>query len=195
MIAGATTTTSPPSPIRWPKSLYHQMAESGWFRDKRVQLIEGEIVEMAPMGTPHWVVGNNTYRALLPVFPLDRFTITVQYPIDLGPGSEPEPDVAVMKGQPSDYANALPTADSILLVIEVSDSSLAFDRGRKATMYATGGIAEYWIIDISNRTVEIYRDPIMAEGRYRDVTIHGAGSTVTPLTAQGASVRVSALIP
>ena len=65
-----------PSPIRWSKSLYHQMAEFGWFRDKRVQLIEGEIIEMAPMGAQHWVVVNTTYRTLIQMLPLEQYTIS-----------------------------------------------------------------------------------------------------------------------
>ena len=184
----------PPSPIRWSKSLYHEMADSGWFRDKRVQLIEGEIIEMAPMGTQHWVVVNTTYRTLLPRFPLDRFTISIQCPIDLGLDSEPEPDIAVIKGIPTDFANALPTANSIQLVIEVSDSSLVFDRERKARIYAAAGIVEYWVMDISARTVEVYRAPIAAESRYGKVTIYRGDESITTAAGDGKPIPVSDLM-
>jgi len=170
------------------------MANSGWFRDKRVQLIEGEIIEMAPMGTQHWVVVNTTYRALLARFPLDQFTISIQCPIDLCLDSEPEPDIAVIKGIPTDFANALPTANSIQLVIEVSDSSLAFDRERKSRIYAGAGIVEYWVMDIAAMTIEVYREPIVSECRYGTVTILGIDSALSPLFGDGASIPVTDLL-
>ena len=166
------------------------MADLGWFRGKRVQLIEGEIVEMAPMGSTHWVAVNSAYRAIIPLFPFDRFTVTMQCPIDLGPASEPEPDIAVIEGLPSDFADGLPTANRIRLMIEVSDSSLKFDRGRKAGVYAAAGIAEYWVLSTAKRTLEVYTDPIPVESRYVHVTIHAESESVRPTACASRSVRV-----
>jgi Uma2 family endonuclease len=190
MAVSATIQSMPPSPIRWSKSLYHEMANYGLFRDKRVQLIEGEIIEMAPMGTQHWVVVNTSYRTLIQRLPLELFTIAIQCPIDLGSDSEPEPDIAVIKGVPSEFASALPTAASIHLVIEVSDSSLAFDRERKCRIYATAGIVEYWVIDVAGRTVEVYREPIISESRYRTVSILDISAAVTPLFGDGIEIPI-----
>ena len=148
---------------------------------------------MAPMGTQHWVVVNTTYRTLIQVLPLEQYTISIQCPIDLGSDSEPEPDIAVIKGVPSQFVNALPTATSIQLVIEVSDISLAFDRERKARIYAAAGIIEYWVIDVSARTVEVYREPIASESRYATVSLLGISAAVTLPFGDGCDVPVNDL--
>jgi Uma2 family endonuclease len=193
MAQGASTTTELPSPIRWSKSLYHQMPGLGWFRNKHVQLIEGEIVEMAPMGSAHWVALNNAYRALAVVFPVDRFTLTMQCPVDVCPNSEPEPDITVIEGLPGDFAAGLPTADRIRLVVEVSETSLAFDRGRKAGVYNSAGFAEYWVLDVANRSLDAYTDPIPAESRYAEIRSLTHSDSVNPQVSSTASVRVADL--
>ncbi len=164
----------------------------GWFHGRRVQLIEGEILEMAPMGTPHWIAVNKVYRALWPVFSMDRFTITMQCPIDLDASSEPEPDVAVIEGLP-DEATGLPTPGQVRLLVEVSDSSIALDRGSKAHKYASAGVADYWIVCLKDRTVELHREP--ANGVYSIREVHRAGESITPIAAPQSEIRVSDLLP
>ncbi|MGO8672438.1 MAG: Uma2 family endonuclease [Capsulimonadaceae bacterium] len=187
-----TESLAAPHPVRWPKSLYHQMAEMGWFYGRRVQLIEGEIIEMAPMGTPHWIGVNMAYRALLPVFPVDRFTITMQCPIDLDTTSEPEPDIAVIEGLPQN-ATGLPIPERIRLLVEVSDTSIALDRGTKARKYASAGVVDYWIVCLKDRTVEVHREPV--DGEYSVRSVYRAGGSVTPVTAPESEIRVSDLLP
>lgn len=180
-----------PATWRWNKKLYYQMAEMGWFQDKRVELIEGEIIEMAPIGSAHWSAVNLASQRLRDVFGAG-FVVSVQSSLDLGPSSEPMPDIAVVAGSARDYKNALPK--SAVLVVEVADTSLSYDRTTKAELYAQAGIPEYWIINLTVRQVEIYRDPT-PNATYQARAVFKEGEQVSPLGQPEGALAVADLIP
>lgn len=120
------------------------------------------------------------------------FYVLSQLPIGLSTDGEPEPDLAVVAGEPDDYTNH-PTEKETLLVVEISDTTLAFDRSEKSELYAEAGILEYWILDINARTLEVRREP---RGKsYWSIQFHDDTQTVAPLSAAGATVAVRALLP
>jgi Uma2 family endonuclease len=173
------------------------MGELGWFQDQRVELLEGEIIQMPNPGNPHCISTDNTAEVLRDVFPREHYWVRMQMPLDLGLASEPQPDVAVVPGPKSSY-QAHPT--TALLLVEVSDNTLAIDQGRKASLYARAGLADYWIVNLVQRQVEVYRqpvpDPMAVYGyRYADVTIAKPGDEVSPLAAPQVRIAVSALLP
>ncbi len=148
---------------------YYRMSEAGILTPRdRVELIEGEIVEMSPIGTRHAVCVNRLARILFASLS-DEITISVQNPVRLNNFSEPEPDFALLKGQPEDYSGRHPGPEDIFTLIEVSDSTLEYDRARKATLYAREGIRELWIVDLGASALEVYRSP-SPEG-YRQVRV------------------------
>jgi Uma2 family endonuclease len=146
----------PPRAFRWPKSLYHQMGELSWFRGKRVELIDGEIIQMAPMGTPHFSTLNIAQRALASAYGHSHF-VSVQCPFNAGDNSEPEPDIAVIKGDARDFYDRLPS--SAVLIVEIADSSLAYDRATKLAIYSRSMIPEYWIVNLVDHVIEVYAEP------------------------------------
>jgi Uma2 family endonuclease len=186
-----------PRPARWTREQYYEMAARGWFRGKRALLLGGEIIEMMPQGNWHSVVIGKVQYALDRAFPHGSFWVRIQMPLDLPDGtSEPEPDVAVVPGKPDDYTQHPSTA---LLVVEVSDSSLRLDR-RKANAYAAAGVPDYWIVNLPDHVVELYRDPVpdaMAEfgHRYATVSTLRPGEFITPKSAPGVPVAIADLLP
>lgn len=151
---------------------YYRMAEAGIFNeDSRVELIRGQIVDMSPVGAPHFGMVNRLNR-LLSAMLAGRAIISVQNPLRLDDGSEPQPDVMVLRPRADDYDSAAPNAGDVLVVIEVADSSLAEDRAVKAPLYAESGITEYWIVNLVERVVEVCRQP--EGGSYVDVRRVGA---------------------
>lgn len=138
---------------------FHRMAAAGILNeDSRVELIRGQIIDMAPIGAPHLNMVNRLTR-LLPAILGDLGILSVQNPVRLDDGSEPQPDVAVLKPRPEEYETATPRAADVLLVIEVAETSIDDDRAVKAPLYAGSGIPEYWIVNIVDRVVEVYRQP------------------------------------
>lgn len=156
----------------------------------RVELLEGEIVEMSPEKSRHAAAVDLTAETLRRAF-ADGFTIRVQHPLALSEISEPEPDVAVVVGSPRDYAAAHPT--TALLLVEVADTSLDYDRRRKTIVYARAGIDEYWILNLVDLRLEVYRQP--SESGYLSHQVLGREATVSPLAAPHAVVRVADLLP
>ena len=145
---------------------YHRMAEAGILdEDSRVELIKGQIVDMAPIGAPHLGMVNSLNR-LLSALLAGRGLVSVQNPVRLDDGSEPEPDVAVLRPRADDYGSATPRPEDVLLLIEVADSTLHDDRDVKIPLYAESGIPECWLVDIVGRAVEVYRQP--TGGRYAE---------------------------
>lgn len=142
------------------------MGEKGIFPpDARLELIEGEIVEMAPIGSPH--AGRvNILTRLLSQRAGDRAVVAVQNPMIAGIHSVPQPDLALLAPRADSYTESHPTAADVLLVIEVSDSTLAFDQGAKLALYARSGIPEVWIVDVAGRALRAFRDPVA--GAYRE---------------------------
>lgn len=185
-----------PRPRPWSKAEYHQMGELGWFVDQRVELLEGEIVEMPVPGNPHCISIDNVAEALREIFPRDKFWVRMQMPLDLGLDTEPQPDVAVVAGPKESYVQHPTTA---LLVVEVSDSTLAIDRGRKAALYARAGIADYWIVNLVDRQLEVLRLPIQdvsmsRNSRFTEMTIKASSELVSPVASAGSSIKVIALL-
>jgi Uma2 family endonuclease len=138
---------------------YLRMGEAGVFGpEARLELIEGEIVEMAPIGSAH----ASTVRRLDRLFGRragDLALVSVQSPLVIGERSVPQPDVALLKPRADDYYGSHPSAADALLVIEVSDTTLRFDLSTKIALYARAGIAEAWVVDVEGRVVRVFRDP------------------------------------
>jgi Uma2 family endonuclease len=161
-----------PIPKRFSREEYYRLGELG-FLDERTELIEGEILEMPPIGPDHASVGTILRRLLESQLSSD-WHVRDGVPLDLGERNQPQPDFAVVKGSPKDYMLAHPTEAA--LVIEVSKSSLDFDRKAKSALYATSGIPEYWIVDLASKCIESYRD--LTEGRYSNVVNFNRGETI-----------------
>jgi Uma2 family endonuclease len=153
---------------RFTRAEYYRMAEVGILgEDDRIELIKGEIVEMSPIGRRHRAfVGN--LNQLLAVRLAGRAFVWMQNPIVLSEDTEPQPDLAVLRRRPVPYKEREAWAEDAFLLIEVADSSLAYDRTTKLRLYAEAGIPEYWVVDCISETVEVHRAP-SPEG-YRDVT-------------------------
>jgi Uma2 family endonuclease len=138
---------------------WHKMGEANIFPpSSRVELINGEILDMAPIGINHTSHLKRINKLFTRLMPEDLFT-SVQDPLQLGDLSEPEPDFMLLKSEPTAYGTRNPNADDVLLLIEVADSSLKFDETEKLRLYALHGIPEYWILNVNKSCVEIYRTP------------------------------------
>ncbi len=171
---------------------YHRMAETGVLaRDARVELIEGVIVDMAPIGSRHAATVNRLTRALTAAVGT-RAIVSIQNPIRLGERSEPQPDLALLRPREDFYAEAIPTAADTLLVIEVSQATAAFDRQVKVPLYAQHGVPEVWIVDLDFSLVRFYRAP--QGDRYTDITAtETPGPTPVPMLP-GVTVDLSGLL-
>ena len=138
---------------------FHRMGEAGILgEDERLELIEGEIIEMTPIGSPHGGRVNQLNRLLTQAVG-ERAVVAIQNPVVLGEHSEPEPDLALLRPRADFYTSSHPQAADVLLLIEVADSSLASDRDIKVPLYARHGIPEAWIVDTEHRCVLRFADP------------------------------------
>ncbi len=157
---------------------YERMIEAGVLRDgERVELIEGEILCMAAIGVPHWWAVNVLNDFFTPRV-TGRAIVSIQMSVQLAPGSEPEPDLAIVRRKDF-YRTGLPGPADTLLVIEVSDSSLTYDLKRKIPVYAAAGIPEAWVFNLRGEQALIHRKP--RGRRYTEVTTVERGGTLTPL--------------
>jgi Uma2 family endonuclease len=166
---------------------YERMGEAGILSENdRVELIEGEIVEMSPIGERHAACVGRLTQVLSLLFQRQAI-LWIQNPIRLDDYSEPQPDVSVLKPRADFYGQALPTPADVLLIIEVSDSTLEYDRQIKVPLYARAGVPEVWIVNLADERIETYADP--AAGAYQMTAVAGRGEEVR---AQGlASLRLS----
>jgi Uma2 family endonuclease len=185
-----------PKTRRWSLDEYHQMEGLGFFRDGRVELIDGEILEKPVPNNPHVVAMHVTEDALRSAFGAG-FWVRTQSPLDLGLSSEPQPDLAVVPGKARDYTAAPTTA---LLVVEVSDSSLAYECKEKASLYAEAGIADYWIVNVVNGQLEVFRGPAPDASQafgfgYSSQTILNRGDVIAPLAALNSPIAVADVLP
>jgi len=156
---------------------YHRMGEAGIFsEDDRVELIEGEVIDMAPIGSKHANTVDEFVQLIARQLP-KKGRLRVQNPVLLNDGSEPQPDLTIVANR--SYSAAHPSPEDILLLIEVADTSLEYDRSVKIPLYGRHGIPEVWLVDLESRTVEVFREP-SAEG-YRALQRHGAGEHLKPL--------------
>ncbi len=184
-----------PDRFRWTREQYYAIAELGFFDDKRVELIQGEILRMT-INPPHSISTEFAADLLYTIFK-PGFRIKIQSPLDLGRHNQPEPDLAV-----------IPLADRIelihptaaLLLIEVSDSTLRKDRTIKAHLYARAGVPDYWIINLVDRQLEVRRKPEAdperrGRFRYAEVTVVPEAGRMAPLAAPGSWIPVADLLP
>jgi Uma2 family endonuclease len=176
---------------RWSRDAFLRLAELGVFAaDEKVELIEGDIVPMAPPNPPHSGAINPVGKLLESAFG-SGFHMRTEQPLVLGEDTQPQPDVVICVGEAADYRRRFPTAEDVRLVVEVSDTTLAEDRAVKGPLYARAGIPEYWILNLRDACLEVFREPDGA--RYRAQRLYTAGETVAPLAA-AASVDVAALL-
>ena len=188
-----TTTVLPPqttTPTRRPFTVeeYCAMAEAGILaEDERVELIDGEIIVMPPLGEPHehgtdWLNRRLTYRLY------DRALVRVQGSIRLNDGSLPQPDIAVLRLRPEHYRER-PTPADVFLLVEVADTSLEYDRDVKLSRYAAAGIPEVWIVNLRTRQVEAYDSPV--DGAYQNWRVVEADGSISPLAFPDVELLVS----
>ena len=176
---------------RFSRQEFARMVEAGIFGpDDHVELLDGEILDMAPQRSRHATAVTLLGDALRTVFDTE-VTVRLQLPLSLDEHSEPEPDVAVVSGGPRDYRDAHPT--TAMLVCEVSDTTLAFDRGKKLMAYANAGIPEYWILDLNAERLEIYREP--KGSGYAFAQVLRSDEHAAPIFGPGNPVVVRDLLP
>ncbi len=157
---------------------FYRMAEVGILsQHDRVELLDGEIVDMTPIGSRHAACVNRL-NSLLADLLGRRAIVSVQNPIDLGPDSEPQPDLAVLRPRADFYGEAHPGPEDILMVIEVADTSADFDRTVKLPLYARAGIREAWVVDLGSESVEVHQGP--AERGYQSVEALRRGQRLVP---------------
>ncbi|MDZ7751512.1 MAG: Uma2 family endonuclease [Gammaproteobacteria bacterium] len=184
-------TIAAPQAFRWTRDMYDRMVDEGILGPHtRVQLIDGEVIEMLPQGSRHAGVVQLVGEALRKGCPEDAH-VRFQLPLALDDHSEPEPELGVVPGVPRDYIKAHPA--TALLVVEVAESSLGLDRTRKHRIYACNTIPEYWIVNLAEVALEVHRSP--RGEAYEERRELKAGATIAPLAWEGAPVAVADLLP
>lgn len=173
------------------RTQFECMIDHGIFApEERLELLEGELLTMSPQKSQHATAVTLVGDALRAAFGAD-VTVRIQLPLILDDASEPEPDVAVVPGQPRAYRDTHP--DTALLICEISDTTLQYDRGRKQAAYARAGIPEYWILNLNDPGLDVYRQP-STQG-YLEQLHRSAGTQIAPLARPAALVNVSDLLP
>jgi Uma2 family endonuclease len=181
---------------RFTRAEYDRLIELGVFQpDEDIELIGGELIVAEPQGAPHYTAIRKTAKALEAAFG-PGWDVRMEGPIGLDDESEPEPDVAVVPGSVDDYAREHPSRP--VLTVEIAESSLALDRWHKGSLYARAGLADYWILNLVDRVLEVYRVPVQDAAapfgwRYAQREVLDTFARVTPLAAPQASVSVSQL--
>jgi Uma2 family endonuclease len=168
---------------------YHRMGEAGILgEDERVELIEGEIVQMAPIGPRH--IGGVINLTRLFITRLgDRAVVSPQNPVVIPPRSEPQPDLVLLRPRAVSYSRERPNVQDVLLAVEVADTTVRYDRLVKARLYARAGMPEFWLCLATDGAVEVYRGP--GTDGYAAVTLHGPGEIVAPLAFPDVGFAVS----
>jgi Uma2 family endonuclease len=187
-----------PVPLRhWTRAEYERVVNLGLFRDEPVELVGGQLVVAEPQGSYHATalgVADDLLRAVLP----RGWIVRAQMPLALDDESAPEPDLAVVPGTRADYRDRHPARP--VLVLEVADSSLDFDRLHKASLYARAGVEDYWIVNLIDRVLEVYREPVQdpsaAYGwRYRSIETLAPPSRIVPLALPSTRIAIADLLP
>lgn len=186
-----------PTRKRWTREEYYRLAEQGWFLNQRVELIDGEIVQLSPQSPQH-SSGSDKIRALLQQIFGDAYWVRVHSPLKHGDFSEPEPDVSVVRGTLEENEDEHPT--TAVLVVEVSRTSLKYDKTTKSLLYAAMAIPEYWVLDLANRNLIAHRDPVADQSnsfgsRYASIVVLGEEDSVSPLGAPAASIPIRDMLP
>ena len=196
----ATQVATPPSESaqtrqrrRFTVAEYYAMAEAGVLGpDERVELLDGEIVVMAPIGNRHAFCVDWLARFWILAL-AERAIVRIQNPVRLNNSSEPEPDVALLAWRDDFYVSGHPGPQDVLLLIEVADSTVDFDRNQKLRLYARAGITEVWIVNLQDRRVETYAEP---EGdQYGSIRHYGPGESVAPLSFPDITLEVERVMP
>ena len=187
-----------PKPYRYTVKEYDRIFDMGLFRGRRVELVEGRIILMAPQYEPHVAGVSLAARAVENAFGAG-YWVRRQSPIRLGERSKPEPDVAVVTGSEEDYIDT-GTPTNPLLVVEVSDATLRLDRDRKAAVYAKHRVADYWILNLIDRHLEVHRAPIADpthrfKFRYSSIVVLRLGEFVIPIAAPSARIEIARMMP
>ena len=183
---------------RWTRIEYEKLIDLGIFQPgEPIELIGGELMVAEPQGAAHYTAIWKTAKVLEAAFG-PRWVVRTQGPIGLDEESEPEPDVAVVPGSADDYRSAHPSRPA--LTVEVSESSLSSDRERKGSIYARAGLRDYWILNLEEGVLEVYREPAADPSalfgwRYARRQVFNASARVSPLAAPDASIRVGDLLP
>lgn len=183
---------------RWTRVEYERLIDRGVFQPgERIELLAGNLVVREPQGTPHATGIRLVTQALREVFG-QGWIVDMQLPVALDEESEPEPDVSVTAGDPRDFLPSHPARP--VLVVEVAEVSLSFDRSEKGSLYARARVSEYWILNLHDRVLEVYREPnpdlTAPHGwAYRMRLTFGAGEHVTPLVAPSARLLVADFLP
>ena len=182
---------------RWKRAEYARLVELGAFVSDPIELLGGELIVAEPQSPYHASAIQRVDYALRSVLP-PGWLVRVQSPVSLDDESEPEPDLAVVPGHPGDYPDAHPASPA--LVIEVADSSLGFDRRDKGSLYARARLADYWIVNLVDRVVEVYRNPARAASAphgwaYQTVATLTPPAVVVPLGLTGVQIAVADLLP
>jgi Uma2 family endonuclease len=186
-----------PRTFRWTREEFYRLLGWGCFDGRRVELLDGEIMEMAAQTNLHLAALTLVADALRPAFG-PGYWVRVQGTLDLSPHSVPDPDVAVVEGDPRRPSPDNPTF--ALLIVEVSNTTLDYDRGRKLDVYAAASIADYWIVNLVDGHLEVYRNPAPDPARslgfgYAAAATLKPGATVAPLAAPQAVIAVADLFP
>jgi Uma2 family endonuclease len=182
---------------RWKRVEYDRLIECGFFKPgEPIELVGGQLIVAEPQGSRHFTATRAVAEALRMAFGAG-WEVRTQAPVALDDESEPEPDVAVVPGSFRDYASGHPARP--VLVVEVSESSLAFDRAHKGSLYARAGLADYWIVNLVDRVLEVYREPVRDPdasfgSRYRQVVACGRETSVAALASPHALIHVADLI-
>ena len=183
---------------RFTRAEYERLIDLGVFQPgEPIELIGGDLMVAEPQGAAHYTAIMKTARALEAAFGPGWHART-QGPIGLDDDSEPEPDVAVVRGSPDDYGRVHPSRAA--LTVEVAESSLGVDRQRKGSLYARAGLSDYWVLNLVDRVLEVYREPVPDAAapfgwRHSRRDVFDASARVTPLAAPGSSLPVSTLLP
>src|SRR6266540_2146 len=183
---------------RWSRAEYERLVDLGVFQPgEAIELIGGELMVAEPQGAGHYTAIRKTAKALEAAFG-PGWEVRTQGPIGLDEDSEPEPDVAVVRGSPADYRSTHPSRPA--LTVEVAESSLGADRDRKGSLYARAGLPDYWVLNLVDRVLEVYREPAPDSAapfgwRYGRSEVFEASARVTPLAAPGSSITVADLLP
>ncbi|HYU16153.1 MAG TPA: Uma2 family endonuclease, partial [Candidatus Acidoferrum sp.] len=182
---------------RWQRAEYERLVDVGVFHGEPIELIGGQLVVGEPQGSYHASaisIAEYALRAALPA----GWIVRTQMPVSLDDESEPEPDLVVVQGRPGDYRESHPAR--VALAVEVAESSLEFDRERKGSLYARAGIDDYWIVNLVDRVLEVYREPepdasAVYGWRYRSVRVLTPPAVLVPLAFTSSQVAVADLLP
>ncbi|MEM9162858.1 MAG: Uma2 family endonuclease [Cyanobacteria bacterium P01_F01_bin.4] len=177
---------------------FHRLGELGFFRpDEAVELIRGEIIQVAPKRTPHSVCNSRLVKTLI-VKIADQATVRGQEPITLSDKSEPSPDVAIAHNRADEYLTSHPGPDDLYLVIEISDSTLKYDRETKLSVYAEENITHYWIFNLVEAQLETYSEPYQdnqGNFSYRVKRVYLSDESVNLPGLPDISIKLSEIFP